>query len=159
MKRKNHAYHVDVIWSGNTGSGTRSYKEYSRDHLLRAAGKQDIAGSSDPAFRGDPSRWNPEDLLVGSLSACHKLWYLGLCAASGVNVLAYEDHAEGIMEEEAGGAGQFIQVTLNPAITISADSDPDVAIALHHKAHEMCFIARSVNFPVEHNPTIVKSGD
>jgi len=151
---KLHRYDVKVTWKGNEGTGTGSYRGYSRNHEVTAGAKPAIAGSSDPAFRGDPARWNPEDLLVASLSACHKLWYLGLCAQAGVTVLSYEDDALGQMVEEADGAGQFTSVTLRPKIVIDAQSDPDVAAALHHKAHAMCFIARSVNFPVGNEPEI-----
>lgn len=141
---------------GNTGTGTKIYRGYERAYDISAAGKPTIAGSSDPAFRGDPSRWNPEDLLVASLSACHKLWFLGLCSQAGVVVTAYEDAAEGCMVEEANGAGQFTSVALRPHVTISADSDEARAMELHHKAHTMCFIARSVNFPVTNEPTIIR---
>jgi organic hydroperoxide reductase OsmC/OhrA len=148
MNGKRHQYKVQVVWTGNEGDGTASFRGYRRDHDLRAAGKPPIFGSSDPGFRGDPARWNPEELLVASLSACHKLWYLGLCAQAGIVVTAYEDEAEGIMVEESSGAGQFIAVTLRPRVTITRQASLDTARNLHAKAHEMCFIARSVNFPV-----------
>lgn len=150
MADKQHHYAVNVSWTGNLGTGTASYRGYSRDHVIQAEGKTPIPGSSDPAFRGDPARWNPEDLLVASLSACHKLWYLGLCAEAGIVVLAYEDDAEGEMVEEPSGAGQFSSVTLRPRVTLAAGSDLDKARELHHLAHQKCFIARSVNFPVVH---------
>jgi organic hydroperoxide reductase OsmC/OhrA len=155
MSGKTHGYEVRVVWTGNDGTGTRTYRGYRRDHQIAAPGKAPIAGSSDPAFRGDPARWNPEELLVASLSACHKLWYLGLCSQSGVNVLSYEDDARGVMTEEPGGAGQFTAVMLRPRVVIDAASDAALARDLHRKAHAMCFIARSVNFPVEAEPEIV----
>jgi len=151
---KQHRYEVQVVWTGNAGDGTASWRGYRRDHEIRAAGKPAIDGSSDPAFRGDPARWNPEELLVASLSACHKLWYLGLCAQAGIVVTAYEDAAEGVMAEETGGAGQFTAVTLRPRVTITAQDGLQKALDLHHKAHEMCFIARSVNFPVACEPVV-----
>lgn len=156
MAGKHHNYAVKVTWTGNTGAGTKSYRTYERAHDISAEGKPTIAGSADPAFRGDTSRWNPEDLLVASLSACHKLWFLALCSQAGVVVTAYEDSAEGNMIEEANGAGQFTSVTLRPYVIISANSDEARAMELHHEAHAMCFIARSVNFPVAHEPTIVR---
>lgn len=149
-----HHYAVHVTWTGNTGEGTARHRGYERAHLIEAPGKAPIAGSSDPAFRGDATRWNPEELLLASISACHKLWYLGLCADSGVVVTAYEDAAEGVMIEEASGAGQFTSVTLRPVVTIAETSDAAKALALHHDAHAMCFIARSVNFPVGCVPVI-----
>lgn len=149
MSAKEHHYAVTVTWTGNQGTGTSGYRAYTRDHLISAGDKPAIAGSSDPSFRGDPTRWNPEDLLVASLSACHKLWYLGLCAAAGVVVTAYEDQAEGWMAEAAGGEGEFTRVLLRPRVTLAPGSDVEKAASLHHQAHAMCFIARSVNFPVE----------
>lgn len=151
---KEHRYRVSLEWTGNEGSGTASYRGYSRAHELRAEGRPIIPGSSDPAFRGDPARWNPEELLVASLSACHQLEYLHLCAVAGVIVTAYEDHPEGLMVEEASGAGQFSEVVLRPEVTVTAASDVEKALALHHEAHARCFIARSMNFPVAHEPVI-----
>ncbi|NMO15405.1 OsmC family protein [Pyxidicoccus fallax] len=153
MAGKEHRYAVTVEWTGNRGEGTATYRSYERAHELRVEGKPPIPGSSDPAFRGDPARWNPEELLVASLSACHKLWYLHLCATAGVVVTDYVDAAEGVMAEDADGSGQFVRVVLRPRVTITAGSDPEKARALHHEAHAMCFIARSVNFPVTHEPT------
>lgn len=154
MVDKLHHYKLNVVWTGNKGSGTRNYQSYERAHEISAPGKPTIAGSSDPSFRGDKQRWNPEELLLASLSACHKLWYLGLCAQAGVIVTAYEDKAEACMVEESGGAGQFTSVVLKPHVTITESSDRAKALTLHHKAHEMCFIARSVNFLVSHEPVI-----
>lgn len=152
---KLHHYKVVVEWSGNTGTGTSSYKGYERRHEISAGTqKPPIPGSSDPGFRGDPARWNPEELFVASLSACHKLWYLHLCATSGVVVASYVDRAEGEMEETADGGGHFRRVILRPEVTITAASDMAKARELHHEAHAKCFIANSVNFPVDHEPEI-----
>ncbi|WP_420014293.1 OsmC family protein [Teichococcus deserti] len=139
-----------VRWTGNLGEGTATHRGYSRSHLISAEGKPDVPGSSDPSFRGDPSRWNPEELLLAAVAACHKLWYLGLCASAGVVVTAYEDAAEGEMLEEADGAGQFTGITLRPRVTLAPGSDIAKAEALHDAAHAKCFIARSVNFPIHH---------
>ena len=141
-----------VRWTGNQGSGTSAYRAYSRNHEISAAGKPAVPASSDPAFNGDPGRYNPEDLLVASLSGCHMLWYLHLCAVNKVVVLEYQDNASGTMEETAGGGGRFVEVTLHPSITVTAQSDLDTARRLHHDAHEKCFIAGSVNFPVRVQP-------
>jgi organic hydroperoxide reductase OsmC/OhrA len=145
---RQHSYAVTVTWTGNQGTGTRGYRDYRRSHEISAAGKPSIAGSSDPAFRGDRACWNPEDLLVASLSACHKLWYLHLCAEAGVVVEAYVDEAVGVMEEAADGGGQFVEVVLRPRVRLAPLSDRNKAQSLHHEAHAKCFIARSVNFPV-----------
>ena len=155
---KQHNYAARTEWTGNLGQGTASYRAYSRDHAILAAGKPDLPGSSDPAFRGDASRWNPEDLLVASLSSCHMLWYLHLCAQAGIILLAYHDDAQGTMVEDAGGGGRFAQVILRPVATLAVGGDAALATALHEEAHRLCFIANSVNFPVSVEPTVVISG-
>jgi organic hydroperoxide reductase OsmC/OhrA len=152
---RNHRYEVELTWTGDRGTGTSGYTAYARDCKIRVPGKPPILGSSDPAFRGDVRRWNPEELLVASLSACHQLWYLHLCADAGIVVMTYEDRALGVMAEEDGGEGQFVSVVLRPLVTISAGSDPDLAKHLHQAAHVKCFIARSVSFPVTLEPVIV----
>ncbi|MDX1402005.1 MAG: OsmC family protein [Kiloniellales bacterium] len=154
MPGKEHRYEIHLQWTGNTGNGTKDYRSYERDHVIRAGGKDPIAGSSDPAFRGSAERWNPEDLLVASLSACHKLWYLHLCSSNGVVVTSYEDRAEGLMVEDASKGGCFKKVLLHPHITIAPGSDVEKARALHGEAHGLCFIANSVNFEVAHEPVI-----
>jgi organic hydroperoxide reductase OsmC/OhrA len=150
---KTHAYQIKTTWTGNTGAGTSGYRAYERAHEISAAGKPVIAGSSDPNFRGDAARYNPEDLLVASLSACHMLWYLHLCADSGIVVTAYEDNAQGTMVETENTGGHFTEVILRPAVTIAA-GDSELAMRLHERAHELCFIANSVNFAVRCEATI-----
>jgi organic hydroperoxide reductase OsmC/OhrA len=157
MTEKRHEYKVTVTWQGNTGTGTSGYRDYGRDHVISAKGKPDILASSDAAFRGDPARWNPEDLFLASLSACHKLWYLHFCAVSGVIVTHYEDHAEGVMEIDAEGTGRFTDVLLKPRVTIKAGTYPDIAAELHAEAHEKCFIANSVNFTVRCEAEIIEA--
>ncbi|MBP1852435.1 OsmC family protein [Rhizobium halophytocola] len=156
MSKHRHQYQVTVRWTGDLGEGTSSYRAYGRQYVMEADGKPDIPGSSDPAFRGDAARWNPEDLLVASLSACHKLWYLHFCSVSGVIVTAYEDAAEGVMDMDEDGIGRFTSVVLRPRVTIKAGTFPDVARDLHNDAHEKCFIANSVNFPVTCEPEIIE---
>ena len=153
MPEKRHTYSARVEWTGNQGSGTASYRGYSRAHEITAPGKPTIAGSSDPAFRGDPTRWNPEELLVASLSACHQLWYLHLCADAGIVVQAYRDDAVGVMAEQPDGTGQFERVILRPHVTLAPGADDATARRLHDEAARMCFIARSVSFPVTHEPS------
>jgi len=148
-----HRYAVEVVWTGNRGEGTRGYRGYGRDHEIRIDGKSPIAGSSDPAFLGDPARHNPEDLLVAALSSCHMLWYLHLAAVAGIVVTAYTDRAAGTMASDADG-GRFTDVLLRPRVVVAA-GDPALAAALHEEAHHACFIARSVNFPVRCEPEIV----
>ena len=153
MAEKRHQYHVELEWVGNTGAGTESYRSYERAHEIRAPGKPVILGSADPTFRGDAARWNPEELLVASLSACHQLWFLALCAQAGIVVTAYQDDVQGEMVEDLDGAGQFAWVVLRPSVTVSGHVDETKIDQLHHQAHAMCFIARSVNFPVSVHPS------
>lgn len=145
---KEHLYQTNLNWTGNTGEGTKSFVGYSRAHEISVNGKPLISGSSDPHFRGDAARYNPEEMLVASLSACHMLWYLHLCAEAGVVVTDYKDQATGRMIETENGGGRFVEVTLQPRVIISIESDITSANALHHKAHDLCFIANSMNFPV-----------
>ena len=150
---KHHKYTLQVVWTGDQGSGTSRYDAYSRDHLVRAANKQAIEASSDPAFRGDATRHNPEELFVASLSSCHMLWYLHLCAVNGIVVTGYADDPIGTMEESAQGSGRFTDVHLRPQVTIGAGGDVKLAKRLHEEAHKFCFIANSVNFPVRCEPS------
>jgi len=150
-----HYYELAVTWTGNTGTGTRSLRSYSRDHEVSADGPGRLLGTSDPAFRGDPQRWNPEQLYVASLAQCHMLWYLSLAAQAGVVVTAYGDAPSGVMVEEASGAGQFESVTLRPTVTITAESDAELARALHDRVGDYCFIARSVRTPLIHEVRVL----
>jgi organic hydroperoxide reductase OsmC/OhrA len=150
-----HAYEVGIDWTGNDGEGTKSYKSYRRDYTIGAGNKPQIPGSSDPSFRGDPSRYNPEELLVASLSACHMLWYLHLCSVNRVTVVEYCDAAVGVMQENGDGSGEFVGVVLKPAVRISPGDDRAKALDLHHEAHRLCFIARSVKFAVEVEAEVV----
>lgn len=156
---KPHAYEVQVNWTGNTGTGTSTYRSYERSHTIHCPGKPPLDGSSDPSFRGDPARYSPEDLLVASLSSCHMLWYLHLCSVNQVNVVDYQDDASGLMEETESGAGAFVSVTLRPKVTVTASSDQTKAASLHEDAHRYCFIANSVKFPVKIEPQIAKAGE
>ena len=150
MSDRTHLYQTRIVWSDPVG--TSSYAAYGRDHSLHIDGKADLAMSADPAFRGDRARHNPEELLVASLSSCHMLWYLALCAGHGVVVTDYEDNASGSLTE--AGGGRFVEVTLNPKVTLAA-GDAEKARQLHEIAHKKCFIANSVNFPVTVAPQII----
>jgi organic hydroperoxide reductase OsmC/OhrA len=157
MATATHTYTCAVEWTGNTGTGTSGYKNFGRDHVIRTNGKPDIQGSSDPAFRGDGDRHNPEDMLVASISTCHMLWYLHLASDARVIVTNYTDAPIGTMVEDAKRGGYFTGVVLHPTVTIATGSDPETAQALHARAHHFCFIANSVNFPVTCEPTIVRA--
>jgi len=154
-----HTYEATLRWTGARGVGTTGYTAYSRDHEVAFEGKPPLLGSADPSFRGDPGRYTPEELMVAALAQCHMLWFLHLAAADGVVVVGYSDSAQGRMRVEAAGHGQFTEVVLRPFVTIAsverADgrqvTDDEVAL-LHARSREHCFIARSVNFPVRHDP-------
>ncbi len=153
----NHEYRATIRWTGNTGTGTQSYKSYERHWELASEGKQAIQCSNDPLLGGDENKYNPEDMLISALSSCHMLWYLHLCAIAGVVVTSYEDTPVAIGKVEPSGAGRFIAITLRPKIQISGTSDAQKAVDIHKQVHEYCFIARSVNFPVKIEPRIMQS--
>ncbi|MFI6041808.1 OsmC family protein [Nocardia sp. NPDC051321] len=151
---KEHSYQVTVRWTGNAGTGTSGYRDYSRDHDILAEGKDPVKATADQAFLGTADRWNPEELLVAALSQCHMLTYLALCSRAGVLVTGYADSASGVMREDLGGGGRFTEVVLRPEVTVADPGMREQAMALHEQAHKLCFIANSVNFPVRHEPVV-----
>jgi organic hydroperoxide reductase OsmC/OhrA len=153
MAQHEHTYRIRVEWTGNRGTGTSNYREYGREHVINAAGKPDIAGSSDASFRGNAERWNPEDMLVAAASTCHQLWYLHLCADAGIVVQRYVDNAVGTMLDSPH-QGRFTRIVLHPHVTIRAGDDRELALRLHHEAHAKCYVANSVNFPIDCEPVI-----
>ncbi len=154
-----HQYNLTLQWTGNSGTGTSAYRAYERSHTISIDGKADIAASSDPGFRGDKTKHNPEEFLLAAISSCHMLSYLHLCAVAGVVVTDYVDHATGTMVETPNGSGHFTSVTLNPVVTVAEISMTTKANELHEKANELCFIANSVNFPVGHHGTSKVAGE
>lgn len=151
---KAHEYTIALAWEGNTGRGTADYAGYSRQFRATAPGKPAVVGSADPSFRGDKRLLDPEDMLVMSLSSCHMLSYLALCALKNIPVLDYRDNATGVMRADRNG-GKFDEVVLHPEVVIAKGADLEAARSLHHEAHEGCYIASSVNFPVRHDATVV----
>jgi organic hydroperoxide reductase OsmC/OhrA len=150
---KEHNYKLTTVWTGNTGSGTKNVRSYDRSHTVAIQGKPELFLTTDNPAVGDKSKLNPEDLLVTAISSCHMLSYLYVCAMEGIVITSYTDHATGIMIEQANGGGSFKEVTLNPIFCVADESMIEKAIELHHKAHEICYIASSVNFDVKCNPT------
>ena len=150
---KKHTYCLSVVWTGKNGTGTSGYADYDRSHTIEARNKTSILGSAAPEFRGDASKYNPEELFLASISTCHMLWYLHLCAEAGIVVIDYTDHPVGVMEESKTG-GRFVEVTLHPQVKILETSTVEVAIDLHKKANELCFIANSLNFKVKHEAVV-----
>jgi organic hydroperoxide reductase OsmC/OhrA len=158
MSNREHRYQARVTWDGNLGDGTSGYERYGRGYRVRIAGKPDLAGTADVAFRGEPDRHNPEDLFVAAISACHMLTYLALCAAQRVRVVAYEDAAAGTLREDARGGGRFEEVVLRPAVAVSSAGEVEAAARLHERAHELCFIAASCRVPIRHEATVRVAG-
>ncbi len=149
---KTHQYLLTVKWTGNKGKGTSAYRSYERSHTITSKNKPDILCSSDPVFRGDKTKYNPEEFLVAAISSCHMLSYLHLCSDTGIVVVDYIDNPVGIMEESPDGSGHFTGVTLHPVVTVSNQSMIDKANELHERANQLCFIANSCNFKVHHKP-------
>ena len=145
---KTHHYSTQITWTGNQGTGTNDYKSYERSHSIKTSSKPEILASSDPAFRGDPSKHNPEELFLSSISSCHMLWFLHLCSVQGIVVTDYIDNASGTMMEEIDGSGRFTEIVLNPVISIENENHRAMLPAIHELAHAKCFIANSLNFPV-----------
>ena len=153
MKGEHH-YNSHLIWDGNRGQGTSTYAAYGRNYRILIDGKPDLSGTADAAFRGEAGKHNPEDLFLAAISSCHMLSYLALCAREGISVVAYEDQATGLMKEDGRGGGRFEEVILHPAVTIADAKHADRATELHHRAHELCFIAASCSVPIHNQPTV-----
>jgi organic hydroperoxide reductase OsmC/OhrA len=153
-----HRYALRATWTGDRGTGTSGYRDYDRAVTIEIDGKPDLLASSDKPFRGDATRWNPEDMLLAALSECHLLSYLHACVQAGVVVVGYRDEASGVMVEDGRGGGAFREVVLRPQVIVADASMVDAATTAHAQAHEWCFIANSVNFPVRHEPTVVVAG-
>ena len=149
---KVHNYSLSNVWTGNCGAGTVNYKSYERTYTISIKGKPNLLGTSDPAFSGDPEKYNPEELFLASISGCHMLWFLHLCSVSGVNVIEYKDEAFGKMEEYKDGSGKFTEVVLQPSVMVTDLSMIEKANKLHAEANKKCFIANSCNFPIRHKP-------
>lgn len=149
---KQHNYSIAVKWTGNKGAGTSNYTAYERNHSILIENKPDLQCSSDPSFRGDKTKYNPEELFVASISTCHMLWFLHLCSESGVIVTDYIDNAKAIMVVTENGGGYFSDVTLYPNVIVTDESMISRANKLHHEANKLCFIANSCNFKINHIP-------
>jgi len=151
---REHGYKATIVWTGNRGEGTATYRDYDRSHDVLIDGKPTLTASADPAFRGDAALHNPEDLLLAAVAGCHMLWYLHLAAEAGIRVVDYRDAAEGTMQLGADGGGRFTRLILSPEVTVAPGSDGEKAEALHAVANARCFIANSLNLPVEHEAVI-----
>lgn len=155
---KLHGFEARVVWTGNRGTGTARYRGYDRTWDIATPGKATIHCSNDPMLGGDPSKMNPEDLLLAALSACHMLWYLHLASDAGLVVSSYVDKPIGNGETLDNGAGRFLSAVLRPEIELQQGADLELASALHHKVSDFCFIARSMNFPISYKPSFAVLG-
>lgn len=149
---QDHHYNITTEWTGKTAEGTKNVKKYNRTHTITNQGKPELILTTDNPHVGDKTKLNPEDLLVSSISSCHMLSYLYVCALEGIVITSYIDNANGIMTENVTGGGSFKEVTLNPVFSVADENMVEKAIELHHKAHEICYIANSVNFEIKCNP-------
>lgn len=149
-----HHYALTATWTGNLGTGTSGYRDYRRDVTIEVSGKPELLASADKPFRGDPARWNPEGLLLASLSECHLLSYLHACVTLGVVVVSYSDDASGMMREDGKGGGAFVEVMLRPDVVVAEASMIEAAERAHELANQWCFIANSMNFPVRHEAKV-----
>jgi organic hydroperoxide reductase OsmC/OhrA len=157
---REHEYRLELRWTGNRGEGTSDYRTYGREHEVRADGPATLLGSADPVFRGDRTRWNPEQLLLAAAAQCHLLSYLHLAAVNGVVVTDYSDTPTAVMTEDGRGGGRFTEITLHPVVTVAADDQVEAAAALHEPASRNCFIAASLALPVQHRPrTLVAASE
>lgn len=154
MSFNEHHFELTVRWSGNQGTGTSGYRDYSRAHVIQADGPGELQGSAARPFRGDTDRWNPEQLLLAALSQCHMLSYLHVAVQHNVVVTGYQDAATAVLNVNPDGSGEMTSATLNPQVTLADESQRELADSLHDQAHDFCFIARSVNFPVHHQPQL-----
>jgi organic hydroperoxide reductase OsmC/OhrA len=154
MNKGEHHYQAHLTWDGNLGDGTTSYATYGRQYRVAIAGKPELHGTADIAFRGETAKHNPEDLFLAAIVSCHMLSYLALCAKHGINVIAYEDEATGMMKEDGRGGGRFEEVVLHPVVTIADAAHAERALELHERAHDLCFIASSCSVPIRHEAAV-----
>jgi organic hydroperoxide reductase OsmC/OhrA len=152
-----HEFSCQTEWTGNRGEGTSGLRKFDRTWSISTPGRAVVEGSADPQFGGKADRPNPEDLLMASLSACHMLWYLHLATVAGIVVQSYVDKPVGYGEVEKSGVGRFLRATLRPHIVLAAGTDQAKADAIHHEIHKYCFIARSVNFPIDYAPSYAEA--
>ena len=143
-----HHFSVSIQWTGNTGTGTSGYTDYERSHVLIGENKMPLACSSASVFRGDGTLYNPEDMLLYSVAACHMLWFLHCCADAGVVVTAYTNTPEGYLANDDHGIGRFTEIILHPIVELADDTQRSMLEELHALAHTKCFIANSLNSEV-----------
>ena len=141
-------HHIHLAW--DKGDAPFTYNDYPRNHALSFKnGQETVIASAAPAYKGDATKADPEDLLVASLSSCHMLSFLAIANKKKVTVTAYEDDAVGFLEND-NGTLWIARVILRPKVT--CDADAGTLAQIHHLAHEACFIANSVKTDVRVEP-------
>ncbi|MGV0957916.1 OsmC family protein [Empedobacter falsenii] len=147
----NHLFKVALNWMKKDNISSSLSRIYTKSHHISIEGKPDLEVSAAKAFKGDPNLYNPEDLLLSSLTSCHMMSYLYCCMQYKIEVISYQDHSEATLQVNPDGSGKIVKVDLFPEIIISDSSQIELALSLHKKANELCFIANSCNFPVYHH--------
>ena len=150
----NHYFKASLQWNLKSEADFKSKKIYTKNHTISFEGKESISVSAAKVFKGDPTLVNPEDLLLSSVTSCHMMSYLYVCQQNNIEILSYQDHSEAILEVNSDGSGKITKIILNPTIKIKDESKIDLAISLHKKANQLCFIANSCNFPILHHPSV-----
>lgn len=145
-----HLFKAEVKWTSDQKPVDSTKRFYRKSHKIVIEGKPVLNVSAAKAFKGDPELYNPEDLLLSSLVSCHMMSYLYVCSQNGIEVLEYSDNAEATLEVNPDGSGRFVEVRLKPKVKILNSDKIELAIELHKKANQLCFIANSCNFPILH---------
>jgi organic hydroperoxide reductase OsmC/OhrA len=147
-----HLFKAKLNWFSTIKEEVSTSKIYTKNHTITIEGKDILDVSAAKAFKGDPSLYNPEDLLLSSVVSCHMMSYLYVCSQNGIEVVSYTDAADATLEVLESGSGRFTQVRLYPKVIIRQKEKITEAISLHKKANELCFIANSCNFHIIHEP-------
>lgn len=151
-----HSFLVDLNWPEEvTNPDQNDTKVSAKNHTISITGKEGLKVSAAKAFKGDPTKYNPEDLLLSSLTSCHMMSYLYVCQKNKIQVRSYSDHAEAILEVNSDGSGRITKVILRPTVTIPPTADINLAQSLHKEASKLCFIANSCNFEIVYEPKIL----
>ncbi len=153
-----HTFETTLAWPADAAQKLPPDPAFSRNSVLAAPGKPVIVASSPAVFGGDTARYNPEEMLMLSLSQCHLLTYLAIAAKKRMGILKYEDRVVGTLGMGASGKMQMVDVLLRPRVTVAKGTNLTDAHALHETAHASCFMANSVNFTVRNEPLIIEAG-
>jgi organic hydroperoxide reductase OsmC/OhrA len=146
-------FKAKLSWRLKEESTFATAKNYTKSHSIAIEGKELLQVSAAKAFKGDASLYNPEDLLLSSVVSCHMMSYLYVCQQNRIEILSYHDNAEATLEILDNGGGRFIEVRLFPTVIVKEKKQIQLALLLHQKANELCFIANSCNFPIVHQAT------